>query len=379
MNQMKQKSKICDYLNIHEQYKQELAGRLKTNEESEYYGDLHTKKLKETVRIWFTNPCGIGIDPNKIKNHNSFYFLRYKSKCDIFGLAETNVNWHLLKGSASFYSRVKYYWNRFKTTTSHNIHAKHGINQRGGTCSAAVGQIAHRINKVGKDNKGLGRWVWLEFKGRENHTTRVYTAYRPGSRPPRSSKRTTVFHQHDQYIRDNKLKTDPWKMFYNDIIMEITEQIKSKHIVLMLDINQNAIEGSFNEQMESIGLRNAFKTREHGTIPATHHRGSQPISAIYHSHSLKVVRTGIPPIGIGVSGDHRNMYADFTAESFLGQQMHMVTDHSIKTLHLRDPRVYKKFIKTLKKHLQEHKLLQKGQLLFSKASYPPTLDQIMIN
>jgi len=198
MNQMKQKSKICDYLNIHEQYKQELAGRLKTNEESEYYGDLHTKKLKETVRIWFTNPCGIGIDPNKIKNHNSFYFLRYKSKCDIFGLAETNVNWHLLKGSASFYSRVKYYWNRFKTTTSHNIHAKHGINQRGGTCSAAVGQIAHRINKVGKDKKGLGRWVWLEFKGRENHTIRVYTAYKPGSRPPRSSKRTTVFHQHDQ-------------------------------------------------------------------------------------------------------------------------------------------------------------------------------------
>jgi len=158
--------------------------------------------MKGTVKVWFTNPCGVGIDPNKIKSHNSFYFLRYKSKCDIFVFAETNFNWYLLKGSASFYSRTKFYWQRFKAVTTHNVHAKHGVNQRGGTCSATVGQIAHRISRVGKDKTGLSRWVWVEFKSRENHITRVYTAYCPEKKPPKTSKKTTVYHQQAQYIRE---------------------------------------------------------------------------------------------------------------------------------------------------------------------------------
>ena len=374
LDSLRQKSKICDYMNINDQYRKELDARITTVNDGEYFGDYHTKKIKESVRVWFTNPCGIGLDPNKIKSHNSFYFLRYKSKCDIFGLAETNVNWHLLKGSASFYSRVKFYWNRFKTVTSHNLHAKHGINQRGGTCSAAVGQIAHRVNKVGKDTTGLGRWVWMEIKGRENHITRIYTAYRPGSKPAKSSKKTTVYHQQCQYVRENKLDIDIWQMFDNDITDEITNEMKTKHIILMLDINQNSNNGSFSERMKEIGLRNAFHTRAHGPLPATHHRGSQPISTIFHSPNLQVMRTGILPIGLGVDGDHRNMFVDFTSSSFLGQQMYMVAESSIKTLKLNDSRVYKKFISTLKNHLEEHKLLQRIQVLFSTAAYPSKPD-----
>jgi len=374
LERLKQKSTICDYMNIHEQYKKELEARIASNEEGENYGDLHSRKMKSTVRVWFTNPCGVGLDPNKIKSHNSFYFLRYKSKCDIFGFAETNVNWHLLKGSASFYSRTKFYWQRFKTVTTHNVHAKHGINQRGGTCSAAVGQISHRVSSVGKDKTGLGRWVWVEFKGRENHITRVYTAYRPGSKPPKTSKKTTVYHQQAQYIRERQLNTDPWNMFDNDIVNELSTQMQNKRIVLMLDINQNAHTGTFNTRMMEIGLKNAFVTRNHGKIPATHHRGSQPISAIYHSTTLEITRTGILPIGLGVNGDHRNMFVDFSSSSFLGQQMYLVADNSIKTLKLDDPRVYRKFIKTLKDHLIQHNILERCQLLYSTAKYPPTKD-----
>jgi len=377
LHQLYQKSKICDYMNLHEEYKKELAAKIDSKEDGDHHGDLHTRKNKESVRVWFTNPCGIGIDPNKIKNHNSFYFLCYKSKCDIFGLAETNVNWHHLKGSASFYSRVKYYWKKFKTVTTHNLHAKHGINQRGGTCAAAINQIAHRVNKVGKDSSGLGRWVWIDFVGRENHTTRVYTAYRPGNKPPKTSKRTTVYHQHAQYIKDHKLNTNPWDMFDEDIVTDIEKNKESKNIILMLDINQDAITGSFNTRMNELGLFNAFITRPQGNLPPTHHRGSRPISAIYHSTSLQVMRAGILPIGSGVGGDHRNMFVDFSTSSFLGQQMYIVPEHDIKTLHLKDPRVYNKFIKVLRDHLQQNNMIKRGQLLLSKAKYPPTAESII--
>ena len=152
-------------MDLNRQYLEELESRVKDTDQTSY-GDRYTKKSNGSIRVWFTNPCGISINPHKLKNHNSMYFLRYKSRCDYFGLAETNVTWHLLKGSASLYSRVKYYWKRFKTVTAHNKHSKHGVGQRGGNCAAAMCQLAHRATSVGKDSKSLGRWVWIEFQGK---------------------------------------------------------------------------------------------------------------------------------------------------------------------------------------------------------------------
>ena len=64
LQQLHQKRKICDYMNLHEDYRKKLSARIETSENGEQFGDLHTKKMKNIVRIWFTNPCGIGVDPN---------------------------------------------------------------------------------------------------------------------------------------------------------------------------------------------------------------------------------------------------------------------------------------------------------------------------
>jgi len=236
---------------------------------------------------------------------------------------------------------------------------------------AATGQAAHRVNKVGKDETGLGRWVWIELVGRENYTTRIYTAYRPGQKPPKESKMTTVYHQHAQYIRDLKMeKQDPRDMFDNDIMEELEEQLKTKNIIFMLDANQDIILGHFQKRMNEIGLKNAFLTRSHGEMPSTHHRGSRPISAIFHSNDLKVVRTGILPIGLGVDGDHKNMFVDFDMASVLGNEMYMVADNNMKTLNLSDSRIYKKFNKVLKQHMQNNNILARAQQLSAIATYP---------
>jgi len=90
-NQTSHSTRISDYMNLNEQYLNELNSKVKKNDQS-WYGDKYTSKYIGSICLWFTNPCGIGINPNKLKNHNSLSFLGYKSRCDYFGLAETNVN-----------------------------------------------------------------------------------------------------------------------------------------------------------------------------------------------------------------------------------------------------------------------------------------------
>jgi len=131
-------------------------------------------------------------------------------------------------------------------------------------------------------------------------------------------------------------KSETKIMFDEDIVVEIQEQMKSKNIILMIDVNQDTIVGHFQRKMKDIGMYNVFVTRNHGDLPPTHHRGYKPISTIFHSADLKIARNGILPIGIGIEGDHRNMYVDFDINSFLGQQIYRVADAKAKSLNLQD-------------------------------------------
>ena len=106
----------------------------------------------------------------------------------------------------------------------------------------------------------MGRWTWLEFKGRENHTTRVYSAYRHGTKPAQTSKKTTAYQQQIQHIKDKSIEADPWKMFDDDITTELSNQMITKHVILMLDINQNADTGSFSTRMRMTYARNRLST-----------------------------------------------------------------------------------------------------------------------
>jgi len=348
----------------------------KDDPKAQCYGDKHTKKGDGTIRVWFTNPCGIGINPHKIKNHSNLCFLRYKSRCDVFGFAETNVNWHKLKGSSTFYARVKQFWRDFKTVTAHNTNMKMGVNQRGGTCMAVTGQLSMRVLGTGKDTTKLGRWSWIEFEGKDSFKTRVYTAYRPGGKPPRSSKKTTVYHQHSNYIREHNMNIEPKEMFDEDFIDELRENMSTSNLIVMLDANDDIRMGEFNKKIINIGMMNSITSRSSIPMPPTHHRGSKPISCIYHSKGVKVSRSGILPVGIGVGGDHRNMYVDYDTVSFLGNPMYMIKPPQMRRLQLQDSRIYKKFITSLKQHLMTNNILGKAESLLQNSTYPPNMKML---
>ena len=357
---------------IYNYFHQEGNEKNNTNDGDHYFGMKHTIKASNVTRLWFTNPCGIGVDPQHPKSDTSFSYLCRKSKCDIFGLAETNVHWYLLYNHASLYARVKKRWKNFKLSTSHNHHEKIGKTQRGGTCTVSTGQVAFREYTRGQDDTKLGRWSWMELRGKNNHRTRVYTAYRPGSRPNKiQTAHTTVYQQHKRYMRGTEYEQmEPRDLFDLDICKEIKEHIEHTNIVLMIDVNQNIIRGKFTRAMKEIGMQSVFEIMKMGEMPATHHRGRFPISTIYVSKNLTPTRAGILPKTIGVQGDHRNMYVDITNETFLGDYMYKIVTQPMKRLQLKDMRTTKRFQDKVLKHLQSNNMLKHGLSLLQQSTYP---------
>jgi len=371
-NRNQQTNKIHSYMKVNPDNLEQTD-----EQEESLYGLPHTTKSSDVIRLWYTNPCGIGVNPTHLKSDDSFSFLRSKSKCDVFGLAETNVHWRKLYGHASLYSRVKKRWRYFKIATSHNSHANLGVTQRGGTCTVAVGQAAYRVYQTGQDESGLGRWSWLEFRGRDEWCTRVYTAYRPGSKPP-NEEGTTVYHQHARYLRQQKINQDPRQFFDECIITELANQINRCNVVLMIDANQDVRTGHFNQEMNDLGLINIISNTVQQPLPATHHRGSKPISAIYASSMIQATRAGILPKGQGVHGDHRNMYVDLTASSTLGTYMYQIVSPPMKTLQLKDSRTVKRFVKQIRKHIKHNNLSLIGLELMHTSGYPATANVIKL-
>jgi hypothetical protein len=48
----------------------------------------------------------------------------------------------------------------------------------GGTASAALGKMVHRMVKTGRDDTGCGRWLYINLNGKENKHITVINAYR---------------------------------------------------------------------------------------------------------------------------------------------------------------------------------------------------------
>ena len=55
------------------------------------------------------------------------------------------------------------------------------LSQYGGVAMLCFDQLAHRSGGSGSDERGLGRWTWMLFRGKNNVRTRIVSAYQPNS------------------------------------------------------------------------------------------------------------------------------------------------------------------------------------------------------
>eukprot|EP00957_Ditylum_brightwellii_P008143 617414-Ditylum_brightwellii.AAC.1 len=100
-----------------------------------------------------------------------------EKEVDIWGWAETNVNW-----TPNLTACAKYYGNKiFKlfTLVGSSSNDPAGFYQQGGTCTAITGEMVGQIIRSGTGFGGLGRWSYVQIAGRDQQQITIATAYRP--------------------------------------------------------------------------------------------------------------------------------------------------------------------------------------------------------
>ena len=75
---------------------------------------------------------------------------------DIFGGAETRLQWDLVPKSKSLHHQLGLREGA-RYCTGHNVHERFGKCQQGGTFSVATEQVGAYVTTTGSDKEGLGR------------------------------------------------------------------------------------------------------------------------------------------------------------------------------------------------------------------------------
>jgi hypothetical protein len=156
---------------------------------------------------------------------------------------ETNLEWHnksyrdefqklLVKafGAASVdYSTTK---DKFETSPF----------KPGGTVSARLGKMVHRVVETGRDDTGCGRWSYITFNGKENKHIIVINTYRVCSQ--RNPGDTTASRQQQcvQYAGEElrPYVLDPHKETLIDLQYFVQELLQGgDEVILFLDANRD--------------------------------------------------------------------------------------------------------------------------------------------
>ena len=161
-------------------------------------------------------------------------------KRDIWGLTETNIIWHNVSTKNQWKERTRKY-NPMQSCFAYNKHESMGTDKflPGGVGQVVASNMAGRTIENGKDESGLGRWIWQKFQGRFGFVIRVITFYRPcnGETQDVESSLSTIS-QHRRFFKDFSI--DPRQKFLTDLRSFIAECIKNNEkIVVMGDLNDD--------------------------------------------------------------------------------------------------------------------------------------------
>eukprot|EP00957_Ditylum_brightwellii_P131885 10057402-Ditylum_brightwellii.AAC.1 len=98
-------------------------------------------------------------------------------EASIWDWAEANVNWMPSRVNQANYIRRRI--NIFFKLVATSSDEAAGYRQMDGTCTAMADNIVDRHMESGKDDKDLGRWMYICITGKDDRKLYVITGYRP--------------------------------------------------------------------------------------------------------------------------------------------------------------------------------------------------------
>ena len=322
-----------------------------TNIQDHEYDKLPFKTDK-ILRITFININGIPKEKNQIKNkliHNAIE----RSQSDIIGMTETNLNWSCIPQQDQWVERTKGIWESSHHSTGYNRNdVVRKEFQPGGCITLSIGAASHRVESKGEDSSKLGRWAWTKFKGINNITLRVITAYRPcqhsGAGP------STVHSQHQRYLDTKDDQRSPREAMLEDLLTEITTwKNEGDQIILLMDCNEDIQNRRFKQKLLTVGLTEAITKDQEREPKPTHSRGRIAIDGIFISNTIHPRASGYLPFGEFPS-DHRAIWMDISQENAFGSTSMRTVRPRARKLKSNDPKIRNRFIKDYESHLRQH-------------------------
>ncbi len=340
--------------------------------DAETFGDIITKKETNTLRIGFQNIGGFSTTANRAKDDIICGEIS-KFEFDIFGMAEINVDWRLSREDEKLYTRTKEGWEQLHLSFTFNTTAapiKH--QQFGGTAIFSLSKASHRVISKGQDESNLGRWCWTRYRGKQDQSLRIISAYRPN--PPGGP--FTVYAQHRQQFNMMNDNRCPRIAFLQDLCKEI-ESFKElgDHIMLLVDGNSNMCRSDLQEQLTNCQLTEVFLQKHGLQGPSTYRRNNQriPIDGIWTSPNLTITAGGYFTYDeVFINTGHRFLWIDISYIQAFGHKMQQIIKPSARRLHCRDPRLVKNFNRLYESFILKHNLLNRTKQLLEQINYPPT-------
>ena len=209
----------------------------------EEFGDTRRTKDNRNLRIIFQNIRNLHID-NRAYKSRQFIQHMAKSEADVFAFAEVGLHWPSLDSRDQWFERTRGQLQE-RATLAYNTHqVSPQPRQYGGTGISTLGDARYLIKETGRDPSGLGRWCWTLLEGKQHHTLRVVSLYRPVL----NSKDGSVHSQHTTYLRGRGDMRDPLIAAYEDLGNELdTWLTQDRHIIVGLDANEDIRTGDTKE------------------------------------------------------------------------------------------------------------------------------------
>ena len=330
-----------------------------------HWGDklVRLKEEDSTLRIGFLNVGGFPTSRLSSKMRH-FKQLVGKHAFEVVGMAELNANWDKLPPHSRPHETL-FGWldhspritlSYFRDTPAPGAHVF------GGTGMISLRSAKDRSREVGRDPRGLGRWVWTRYQGKGSVSLRIVSAYRPNFSPlaPRS-----VWSQHRTFLVEQNIDKDPREVFLQDLFCEIDKWRHSgDHLVIGVDLNADIGGSKMFDLFRQHGMVDILSNR-HGRAPATCIRGSHQIDGLFVTPALANCKCGMLPFG---AFDHRPLWLDIPHTLAFGAHIDLSATPNCRRLRIDDPRTVTRFHSLLRQLLADGNIPERLAMLEASSS-----------
>jgi hypothetical protein len=315
---------------------------------NKYRGDYLGQKDPSHLRVYMQNPNCI----STCEHFTDFEYLCQNlltHNVDIFSLPETGIDWKKHQPRNRCRQILDNFWQHSRLITSTSDIHSNSVLQFGGTCTGVTGKWSGRITFQGMDPHGLGRWSYVTITGKNGRKILITTIYQACKAHIAAVGAKTAYTQ-QWYILCKKgdVRPDPCNSFHHDMDKFLEPHMAAGIEILLL--------GDF---MDSMALINKYALLNllpyhHGIGGEieTYSRGCKRLDYLFGTQILaeSIICIGNTLYNFVITSDHRGLFMDFNADSFLGGDPSQLMSHALRGIKSSDPKKCRQYVTAVNKH-----------------------------